>query len=125
MTIVTAEELTEFRSQVTDNPEALKALKVIEDCEGDLEDAAMVLAIRVGQQPDIANADWLEGLAKKCRAVICQDEYRDDLVNGNLGTVIANLTTAKLCPAILVTPVLVYVLQKGVNKFCQPLDSIT
>src|SRR6476469_6434171 len=124
MTMVTPEEIAEFRTQVGENPDALKALKAIEDCEGDLEDAAMVLAIRVGQQPEIANSEWLDGLAKKCRTVICQDEYRNDLVNGNLDEVIRNLTTAKLCPAILVIPVLMYVLQKGVNKFCQPLDSI-
>jgi hypothetical protein len=60
MTQVTPEEIALFRVQLADYPDALAALEEIEECEGDLEDAAMVLAIRVGQQPEIANADgWI------------------------------------------------------------------
>jgi len=122
MTQVTAEEITQFRSELVDYPDALAALREIEECEGNLEDAAMVLAIRVGQQPDIANADWLDSLAKKCRAVICQEEYRNALVNGNFAPIVRHLAATRLCPALLVTPVLMYVVQQGVNSFCEPLD---
>jgi hypothetical protein len=125
MTIVTPQEIAEFRSQLADYPDALKSLDAIEDCEGDIEDAAMVLAIRVGQQPETANSEWLDILAKKCRAVICQEEYRKDMVNGNLAAIAQYLAATKLCPAILVIPVLMYVFQQGANKFCQPLDDVS
>ncbi|MBD1921314.1 hypothetical protein H6F77_09445 [Microcoleus sp. FACHB-831] len=125
MTQVTSAEIAQFRSQLADYPDALISLDVIEDCEGDLEDAAMVLAIRVGQQPDIANSVWLDSLAKKCRAVICQEEFRNDLVNGNFSGMMGHLAATKLCPALLVTPVLMYVFQQGVNKFCEPMDRVS
>lgn len=125
MTQVTSAEIAQFRSQLADYPDALISLDVIEDCEGDLEDAAMVLAIRVGQQPDIANSVWLDSLAKKCRAVICQEEFRNDFVNGNFSGMMGHLAATKLCPALLVTPVLMYVFQQGVNKFCEPMDRVS
>ena len=64
MTQVTPEEIAKFRAELTDYPDAQAALREIEECEGDLEDAAMVLAIRVGQQPEIANSDWLDSTSK-------------------------------------------------------------
>lgn len=125
MTQVTTEEIAQFRAELADYPDALAALKEIEECEGDLEDAAMVLAIRVGQQPDIANSEWLDSLAKKCRAVICQEEYRKALLNGNFAPIMRHLAGTKLCPALLVTPVLIYVVQQGVNSFCEPLNPVS
>lgn len=125
MTQVTPEEIAKFRTELVEYPDAQAALKEIEDCEGDLEDAAMVLAIRVGQQPDIANSVWLDGLAKKCRAVICQEEFRNALVNQTYAPIMGHLAATRLCPAILVTPVLMYVIKQGVNNFCEPLDNTT
>ena len=122
MTQVTPEEIAQFRADLADYPDALVALDEIEQCEGDLEDAAIALAIRVGQQPEIANSEWLSSIAKKCRAAICQAEYRDDLVNGNFAPMVEHLTARKLCPALLITPVLMYVAQQGVKHFCEPLD---
>ena len=124
MTQVTTEEIAKFRAELADYPDALAALKEIEECEGDLEDASMVLAIRAGQQPDIANSEWLDILAKKCRAVICQNEYRNALVNGTFAPLMGHLAATRLCPALLITPVLMYVVQQGVISFCEPLESV-
>ncbi len=125
MTKVTPDDITQLKTQLADYPDALVALDEIEDCEGDLEDAAIALAIRVGQQPDIANSLWLDSLAKKCRAVICQLEYREDLVIGNIAPMMEHLIATKVCPALLVTPVLMYVLKQGVKEFCEPLDTVS
>lgn len=122
MSQVTSEEIAEFRAQLADYPKALAALDEIEACEGDIEDAAINLAIKVGQQPEIASTDWLESLAKKCRTVICQAEFRNDLVNGKVAPIFKHLVEAKLCPGLLVAPVIIYVIKQGVNQFCQPLD---
>ncbi len=124
MTKVTSQEIAQFRSQLADDPSDMEALDLIEDCDGDLEDAAMTLAIRAGQQPERANAEWLDALARKWRAVICEQEYREDLLNNSLQKMIERLKAMPTFPKILATPVLIYVLKRGVNNFCEPLDSL-
>ncbi|MBD1807386.1 MAG: hypothetical protein KME25_09980 [Symplocastrum torsivum CPER-KK1] len=123
MTIITSQEIAQFRSELANNPDAMKALDTIEDCEGNLEDAAIALAIRAGQQPQRDNAEWLDALARKCRAVICQKEFREDLLNGSFAPVVAYLGATPLLPGILATPVLMYVMRQGVDNFCEPLES--
>ncbi|GAB1541515.1 hypothetical protein NUACC21_41860 [Scytonema sp. NUACC21] len=125
MTKVTAKEIAQLRSQVGDDPIAMEALDLIEDCEGDLEDAAMTLAIRSGQEPETANSEWLDALAKRWRAVVCQQEFRDDLLNGSVSSVLKHLKTMPTFPSGLATPVIMYVLKQGVKNFCEPLDSLT
>lgn len=122
MTTVTSQEIAQFRSQLADNPKAMEALDLIEDCEGDLEDAAMTLAIKAGQEPERANSEWLDALARKWRAVICQEEFRDNLLDGSVNQMMEHLKTMPAFPQILATPVLIYVLKQGVNNFCEPLD---
>ncbi|MBW4570575.1 MAG: hypothetical protein KME31_21900 [Tolypothrix carrinoi HA7290-LM1] len=122
MTTVTSQEIAQFRSQLADDPKAMEALDLIEDCEGDLEDAAMTLAIKAGQEPERANSEWLDALARKWRAVICQEEFRDNLLDGSVKQMMEHLITMPAFPQILATPVLIYVLKQGVNNFCEPLD---
>ncbi|MDJ0618572.1 MAG: hypothetical protein QNJ63_17810 [Calothrix sp. MO_192.B10] len=124
MTTVTSKEIAQFRSLLADYPQALEALDLIEDCEGDLEDATMTLAIRVGQEPGADNSEWLDALAKKWRAVICQAELREDLLNGKLQGIMTQLNGTSTFPKILAAPVLMYVFKQGWNNFCQPLDTI-
>jgi hypothetical protein len=123
MTQVTPQEIAQFRTQLTDNATAMKALDAIEDCDGDLEDAAISLAIRAGQQPQRENSEWLDSLARKCRAVICQAEFREDLQADSIARAVEYLAQTPLLPEILATPVLMYVLRQGIDNFCEPLDS--
>jgi hypothetical protein len=116
--------IEELQVQFADIPDAIMSLATIADCEGDLEDAAITLAIRAGQQPDINNSEWLEGLAKKCRVAICQSEFRNDMVSGNFTTLFQHFAQTKICPKLLILPVLLYVHECGVNRFCQPLDPV-
>ncbi|HLP88647.1 MAG TPA: hypothetical protein VK184_08680 [Nostocaceae cyanobacterium] len=124
MTKVTSQEIAKFRSCLADDPQAMEALDLIEDCDGDLEDAAMTLAIRVGQQPEITNSEWLDALARKWRAVICEKGYREDLVSGSIQGMMTHLQSIPSFPKILAAPVLIYVLKQGVNSFCEPLDKV-
>jgi hypothetical protein len=117
---LTSQEIAQYRSQIAQFPEALQALDTIEDCEGDLEDAALSLAIQVGQQPD--RNDWLEGLAKRCRVALCQSSVKTALSEGQLAPAIAFLMEEKICPTLLLTPVILFVLQSGIEEFCQPLS---
>ncbi|RUT04450.1 hypothetical protein DSM106972_046780 [Dulcicalothrix desertica PCC 7102] len=124
MTTVTLKEIAQFRSQLSEDPLALKALDAIEDCEGDLEDAAMTLAIRVGQQPERANSEWLDALARKWRAVICQQEFRSNLQDGSIQEMMQHIRTMPTFPSILAAPVLMYVMKQGIDNFCEPFDSL-
>ncbi|MFM7572541.1 MAG: hypothetical protein ACKO4S_05305 [Snowella sp.] len=119
MLFLTSQEIAQYRSQLALFPDALLALDCIEDCEGNIEDAALTLAIQVGQQPD--RTDWLDGLAKRCRVEICRSEFRDELLSGNIATAVECLIETKICPKVLVTPVILYALKSGIESFCEPL----
>ncbi|MBC6423138.1 MAG: hypothetical protein GDA43_18090 [Hormoscilla sp. SP5CHS1] len=114
MTIISSPEIARYRSALAEYPEALVALDAIGDCEGDLEDS---LGIQAGLQPD--RLDWLDGLAKRYRVTICLEEVKADLLNGRLAQVVRHLIEHEVCPVILATPVLIYVV-KTVD-FCAPL----
>lgn len=122
MQTITPEEIQQLRSQLANYPPAQKALTELEDCEGDLEDATMSLAIRAGQQPQQDNAEWLASLAKRCRAAICQEVVRQNLEQGELEKAAIALANVGLVPPILATPVIIYVLKQGLEPFCQPLE---
>jgi hypothetical protein len=118
--ILTSEEIEFFRTELSDYPEALSALDVLADCEGDLEDAAITLAIQSGQEPDISEG-WLEGLAKRWRHIICHVDIRDELEDGLSGDVLTLLKANTQLPLRLATPVAIYVIKIGVETFCKPL----
>jgi hypothetical protein len=124
MSTIDLQIVAELQVQFADFPDAIASLETIADCEGDLEDAAMTLAIRVGQQPDINNSEWLDGLAKKCRVAICRSEFRNDMVDGNFMPLFQHFIQAKICPKLLILPVLLYAHERGINRFCQPLDPL-
>ena len=121
MIILTNQEIAQFRSQLSEYPTALEALDTIEDCEGDLEDAAISLAIQAGQMPTTSE-NWLDGLAKRCRVAICQSDDHEELLEGKVTGIFGDLIEKKICPEILVTPVILYVFKIGVNEFCEPLE---
>lgn len=119
--LLTFQEIAQWRSQLFEYPDALKALDEIENCDGDLEDAAIGLAIHAGQEPNTSER-WLEGLAKRYRAMICQKDLKDYLLNENWSEVVRHLLEAQISPPILVTPVVIYISKTGVETFCQPLE---
>ncbi|MGF1492520.1 MAG: hypothetical protein ACFBSC_08715 [Microcoleaceae cyanobacterium] len=121
MISINSQEIAQFRSQLSNHPMALQALDQIEDCEGDLEDAAIGLAIHVGQMPTTSE-NWLEGLAKRCRVVICNSQDSEAITQGNIAPLVEDLMGRKVCPEILTVPVAIYVYKFGIEKFCEPLD---
>lgn len=118
MTTVTPEEIEQFREQLRDYPEAIAALDVIEECEGDLEDAAVVLAIQAGQEPN-RSKKWFEELVKRCRPIVCQEDFRDDLLAGLMAGAVESLATSVAIPPGLATPVVIYAVKIGMKNFCK------
>ncbi len=122
MTTVTPQEIAKFRAELADYPEALEALDVIEECDYNLEDAAEVLAdteaVRKGgsKKPDV---NLLDELAEQLRDVICKDEFRNGMLNDSVNVAVGVLlASSTVNPAVLVIPAFMYVMRKGINKFC-------
>ena len=122
MTTVTPEEIEQFREQLRDYPEAIATLDVIEQRNGNIETAAKILAIRGGYEPS-RKINLLDELSEKCRKVICQEEFREDLAAGVIVTVVEPLATSAGIPPGLATALAIYAFKTGVKKFCQPTDS--
>ncbi|MBE9223522.1 hypothetical protein IQ215_12525 [Cyanobacterium stanieri LEGE 03274] len=113
------EEISYYQEQLEGCEIALRALAIIEDCEGDLEDSATDIALSIGQTPD--RVDWLEGLVKRCRVAICEQDLREDLQDNYIEPAVQYLLERKICPPLLVTPVVIYAVKQGIDRFCEPL----
>lgn len=116
---ISSQEISYYRDQLAECEPAMQSLDAIEDAEGDLEDAATSLALTTGQTPD--RVDWLDGLAKRCRVEICESQFRQDLQDNYIETAVNYLLEKKVCPPLLITPVIIYVIKQGIDQFCQPL----
>ncbi|WP_204151729.1 hypothetical protein [Leptolyngbya sp. CCY15150] len=122
MITVTAVDIIEYRAELASNANALQALDMLEDCEGNLEDAAIALAISAGQEPDCSD-QWLMGLAKRWRSRICQTPSRTTLTEAEtIAEQVTLLTQVIDLPVSLVTLLAIYLVKTGVDQFCAPLD---
>jgi hypothetical protein len=123
MTIaVSFAEIAQLKTQLADYPDALRALQDIEDCDGDIEDAALALALKAGLEPD-TNEAWLNSFAKRFRHIACQVQWRNDLLANQPMGLINCLTQETSCPALLAVPVALYIIKTGVNEFCHSFDN--
>jgi hypothetical protein len=120
MLTITPEEISQFRSQLADSPEALEALDAIEECKGSLEAAAQLIAVETTDTEVSLRGDsnYLEKLAQKLSKIICQEEF-NDLMTGVLTAAIATLAASGNIPIALATPVVIYVARIGTKKFCE------
>ncbi len=121
MIILSSTEIAQYRSELAENNLAMRALDMIEDCEGDLEDAAIALALQAGQEPDHSD-QWLESVAKRYRVFLCQTGLRQAMQSGAVAQAISLLAEESSIPHILATPVVLYVAKTGVEDFCKPLQ---
>ncbi|QIR36629.1 hypothetical protein HCG51_07595 [Tolypothrix sp. PCC 7910] len=124
MLTLTPEEISQFRSQLADSPEALAALDAIEECEGNLEAATQLIAVETTEAEVSLRGDsnFLEKLAEKLSNIICQEEF-DELMTGVLTTAIATLAASGNIPIALATPVVIYVARIGKKQFCKTVKS--
>ncbi|MBH8560760.1 hypothetical protein I8748_00835 [Nostoc sp. CENA67] len=122
MLTVTPEEISQFRSQLADSPEALAALDAIEECEGYLDDAVPLLVMReTAQQADrgLGLNDWLE----KIRQFVCQEEVREFLESGLIAPVIEPLAVSTGIPLGTATGLSILVFKLGAKNFCKVPES--
>jgi hypothetical protein len=119
LTKLTTEEIAQYKALLADNPKALNDLKVIERCEGDLEQATRVLARRADVEAVRAGENWQLAL-QKARELVCDDKFKDGLVPGVIGGLIGVLTNnGSPMLAAVATPVSIYIAQATIDVFCE------
>jgi len=119
---VTLEEIEQLRAQFGNYAGAIAALNTLEDCEGNLEDAAISLAIQVGQEPNTSE-HWLDGLAKRWRPILCQPDIKQGLERPLNPDLLLILTEHTTLPLSLVLPMVLYVQKTGVQDFCHLFET--
>lgn len=124
MITVTQAQIEQYRSQLQEDPDALKGLKVLEDCEGDLEYAAETIAIESGELPDNMSEEddpnepsWLDKLTQTLRPYICTSAFRESLKQG-FGGAMTLLMPYVGVPALLIL-VILYINEKNLDEFCK------
>ena len=111
------EEITQYREQFADRLEALDALELIAENNGDLIESASLLALEAGVEIAKGVPNILDELAQKCRKAVCDDAF-DELMAGLLGAAVGTLAATGQLPEALATPVVIYIARIGVKKFC-------
>jgi hypothetical protein len=131
--IITSEQISQYRSELAGNPDALAALDVIEkEYGGKLAEAAKAIAIRndIEGIADFGLSDWFDAMLQECRDFICQPKYQN-LRENYLPALIPPLTDCVAgslgCPpgiaAIIAVPFAAYIKEEGMEKFCQSPNS--
>ncbi len=117
-TKVTPEEIAQFRAELADNPKALADIDVIERCEGDLEQAARILARRADIEDVRAGITW-ESALKQARQVVCDAKFKEGLAPDLIGGIIGALITAGNPVLVAVaTPCAGYIVKVSLAEFC-------
>ncbi len=133
MTTVTFEEIAQSRSALADYPEALDALQILEDVDGNLEDAVDVTLTEAGVSITIrgrGSEEFIEQLAQKLRPVICQEEFLAVFVDGLSADLLGMLVPALMTelamsgtlPAALGLYIVMYLLKRNIKRFCEGND---
>jgi len=112
---VTAEEIDRFREQLKHDPEAVAALDTIQECEGNLEEAARAIATAAGKTD--VESDLLEQLSSRCRSVICQEDMKEKLPV-LIAAIAEFLASSSGFPSRLATPIALFAIEKGSEDFC-------
>ncbi len=121
MITVNSVEIVEYRAELAGNPSALEALDMIEDCEGDIEDAAIALALHIGQEPDRSD-DWLDGFVKRSRHRICTSEVKAKFNSNSIADIVQLLAEATTIPPLLHVPTAIYLIKTGIESFCRSFE---
>lgn len=133
MEIVTTAQITRFRSELANYPEALESLDVIAECGGDLESATKVLAMQKGEEIDTrADSHYLDSWVQKCRDVICKEALKETApiaVDALYAVVLAYLVETTPTLIVLATPIVfcvfrTYLVKNKMEELCKSTQSL-
>ncbi|HAC65710.1 MAG TPA: hypothetical protein DCF68_19810 [Cyanothece sp. UBA12306] len=117
---LTADEIQQYRKELTGNAKALEDMDLIERCNGDLEYAAVRLVRR--SKIDIIKADednfWQQAIIQ-ARQLVCRDHIRNDLAPDILGGLVGLfISSSNPILGVLSTPLAIYVVKTRLENFC-------
>ena len=117
---LTPEDIAQYREQFSQNnqKEALSALDIIKAMDGDVANAATMLAPKYNIVVSKSVPNILEELAKKFRNTVCDEEFIDQVMGGLLSAAVASLCATGQIPEALATPIVIYLARKGIQKWC-------
>jgi len=126
MITITPEELSKFRGALQDNDEALEALDVVEECNGNLEEAMEIVMINAGMEPVRGDDDWIdfENIGKELRKVICTQAFEYAFVNGSFAIILGHLINENMYPTAMLVLFIFYWFRLGFDHFCNPEESV-
>ena len=116
---LTPEDIAQYREQFSQNnqKEALYALDIIKAMDGDVANAATMLAPKYNIVVSKSVPNILEELAKKSRNIVCDEEFIDQVMGGLLSAAVASLCATGQIPEALATPIVIYLARKGIQKW--------
>ena len=128
MTTLTFTEINYFQSELSSHPEALAALTEIQNCDGNVEDAATIILTQESDW-EVVQSEWLDRLVDHSRSLICKKYVKSSLPNlfagllKDLPELLADLlgvTIPAETAAKIITCFVVRLLSKTtIEKFCQ------
>jgi hypothetical protein len=119
-TQLTPEEIQQYREKLKDNAQASEDIDLIEQCDGDLEYAAIRLARRANIDTIRADEEtfWQKAVME-ARLLVCQDGLRDNLAPNILGGLIGLfLTSSSPVLGVVATPIAIYIVEESLEDFC-------
>jgi hypothetical protein len=129
MIILNPEELDRYRSELVGFPEAIAALKIVQEWDGDLADAAESIATLNGIEGVEDNAEnrWFFIVLLKIRdwTGVCEpanDDFRENYFSAMIPTIAeimsANFGCSPGIATLIATPFAIYIQKEGMDKFC-------
>jgi len=121
MTIITSEELSKCRRSLQSyGQEASEVIDIVEECQGNLEEAMAILMVNAGKEPVLGDDDWIdfENIVKGLRSFICDPDFKDFIVNDAFAMALGYLLAKTTHPATFLILVLLFIVRKGIKHFC-------
>jgi len=125
MTIITSKELAEFRSALQGNDEALEALDIVENCDGNLQESMPIIISITKDSYERSGDDWVnfESIGRNLHKVICHPTFESVFVDRSFDVALGYLLAKTVHPAIFLVPFMLYLFKMGLEHFCQSQQS--
>lgn len=112
---ISSGEISQLRSEYSNEQKIVNVLDTLQECDGYIEDTIDILMMReMGIEPDKSP----NRLLQKCRHIICQEEFKEDLGSGLVAAVMEILSSSCGIPPGVGTAIGIYIYKLGIKEFC-------
>ncbi|MEO0807097.1 MAG: hypothetical protein AAFY33_12415 [Cyanobacteria bacterium J06643_4] len=119
---LTEDEVKLYQQQFHGYPDALMALDLIAENDGNLRSTTKLLALQAGMTNSSTRrneSDILDELSNRFRKTICDELFINDLLSGLLVSCVSALAATGQIPVAVATPVVIYLSKIGLRTWCQ------